>query len=85
MVVLLADASRREQAVEEYTTVMTDPIVANSRWFADMVGDRMDRAIEQLPEEALPAAEVRGREGDVFDVLGRLAEEINSWDMVPSE
>jgi DNA-binding SARP family transcriptional activator/predicted ATPase/tetratricopeptide (TPR) repeat protein len=84
LVVLLADARRWEQAVEAYAVVMTDPIVANSRWFADMVGNRMDLAREHLPAEVLQAAESRGREGDLFDALGRLAVEISTKFEVPA-
>ncbi len=58
---------------------MTDPIVANSHWFADMIGDRIERTRGQLPEDARQAAEGRGREAQLFEVLGRLAKEINSW------
>ncbi len=79
VVVMLADAGRWDQAVEAYTAVITDPLVANSRWFADMVGNRMDITREHLDEAACKAAEVRGREGVVFDVLGRLAQEIEVW------
>jgi predicted ATPase len=82
LVVLLADAGRWEKAVEAYAAVMTDPIVANSRWFTDMIGNRMELAREHLPEKVYQAAEARGREGDVFNVLGRLLKEIESWDMV---
>ena len=42
--VLLADTGRWEQAVEGYATGMTDPLVENSSWFADMVGGRIDSA-----------------------------------------
>jgi hypothetical protein len=48
-----------------------------------MVGNRIDLAREHLPEDVRLAAEARGREGDVFDVLGRLAQEIDSWGMAP--
>ena len=57
---------------------MTDPIPANSRWFADMVGNRMELAREQLDEATYKAAEARGRDGDVFEALGRLAQKIES-------
>jgi hypothetical protein len=76
--VLLVDAGMREQALEAYSALITDPIVANSRWFADMVGNRIEIAREQLPEEIRLAAEARGREGDLFVFLGSLAQEIDS-------
>jgi tetratricopeptide (TPR) repeat protein len=78
LVVLLADGGRWEQAVEAYSAVMTDPIVANSRWFADMVGNRMELAREHLLEDIRLAAEARGRQGDIFDVLAKLEQEIGS-------
>jgi tetratricopeptide (TPR) repeat protein len=80
VVVMLADAGRWEQAVEAYTAVIADPLVSNSRWYADMFGNRMELAGEQLDEAVYKAAEARGREGDVFDVLGRLVQEIKSSD-----
>jgi hypothetical protein len=43
-----------------------------------MIGNRMDLASEQLPEDIRQAAEQRGREGDLFEVLGRLAQEIDT-------
>jgi DNA-binding SARP family transcriptional activator/predicted ATPase len=76
LISLLADAGRWEQAVEAYFAWMTDPIPANSHWFADMVGNRMDLAREYLSEEAYDAAEASGREGDIFEVLGRLEQGI---------
>jgi tetratricopeptide (TPR) repeat protein len=78
VVVLLADAGRWEQVVEAYSAVMTDPIVANSLWFADMVGNRMELAREHLLEDIRLAAEARGRQGDIFDVLAMLEQEIGS-------
>ena len=67
--VLLADTGRWEQAVEAYATGMTHPLVENSGWFADMVGGRIDSAIQNLPEDIRQAPERRGQEGDRFDVL----------------
>jgi hypothetical protein len=59
---------------------MKDPMVSSSRWTMDMIGDRMELAREQLPEEVFQAAAQRGREGDLFDMLGRLVQEIDSPD-----
>jgi len=79
LVVLLVDAGRWEQALEAYSAVMTDPLVANSHWIADIIDDRIERARAQLPEDVRQAAEGRGREGHLFEVLARLAKEIISW------
>ncbi len=80
LIVMLADSSRWEHAVEAYYAVMTDPIVANSRWFVDMIGNRIELARDHLPKEVFLAAEKRGRTSDPFDVFGKLAQEIKSWD-----
>ena len=79
LVVMLVDASSWEQAVEAYAALMTDPIVANSRWFADMVGERMEIVRKHLSESVCQAADARARRGDLFAVLGRLEQEIKAW------
>ena len=76
LVVILADAGKWELTMEAYSALMTDPIISTSRWTADMIGCRMDLAREQLPEDVRLAAEQRGTEGDLFGVLGRLAQDI---------
>jgi tetratricopeptide (TPR) repeat protein len=78
LVVLLVDSGRWEQAVEAYYAGMTDPIVANSRWFADMVGNRMSLARERLPENVRQAAEQRGREMDIFAIVADVLTEMQT-------
>ena len=73
-----SNIGRWEQAVEANAAVMTDPIISSSRWTADMIGNWMDLASKQLPEDIRQTAEQRGREGDLFEVLGRLAQEIDT-------
>jgi hypothetical protein len=68
------------QATEVYNQVLPGSDVANSHYFADLLGNRMVLAREQLPEEVFQAAEQRGLEGDLFDVLGRLVKEIDALD-----
>ncbi len=75
---ILANAKKWEQAVEAYAGLMTDPLVANSRFFAALVGNRIELAREQLSEEAWLAAETGEQVGDLFEKLGRLAQEIES-------
>jgi predicted ATPase/tetratricopeptide (TPR) repeat protein len=77
LVVILADRGRWEQAVEAYSAVMTDPIVANSHWFANLVEPRLAKAREALPREAYQSAEQRGQQGDLFSALSRLAQQID--------
>ena len=78
LAVILADAGKWEQTVEAYSVLMTDPIISSSRWTADMIGNWMDLASKQLPEDIRQTAEQRGREGVLFEVLGRLVQEINT-------
>ncbi len=85
LVVILADIGIWELAVEAYAALATDPIVANSHSIASLIGNRMQLARENLGEEAYQAAEARGHQGDVFEVLGRLAEDIKVWGVLPDE
>jgi DNA-binding SARP family transcriptional activator/predicted ATPase len=78
-VILLADRGNWELVIESYSALVTEPIIANSRSFSYLVGNRIDLARQQLSEESFRKAEERGQAGDVFDVLGRLAQEIESW------
>ncbi len=78
LIVILADNGYWEQAVEAHASLMNDPVVSNSRWIADMIGNRMDLARENLPEDVFQAAEARGRESDLFEVFGRLANEMGA-------
>ena len=80
LVVMLTDSGRWELAVEAYSALMTDPIISSSHWTADMIGDRMEQGREQLAEDIFQAAEQHGREGDLFEMLGRLAQEIYALD-----
>jgi DNA-binding SARP family transcriptional activator/predicted ATPase len=82
LVVFLIEIEKWKWAVKAYFAVLTDPIVANSRYFSIMVGDRINLARHQLTDEARRSAEVCGKEGDLFEIFGRLAKEIESWDTV---
>jgi predicted ATPase/DNA-binding SARP family transcriptional activator len=81
IVVILADSGKWELTVEAYSALMTDPIVSSSRWTADMIGDRIDLAREKLPEDVRLAAEQHGQEGDLFEVLARISQRIDEWEM----
>jgi tetratricopeptide (TPR) repeat protein len=82
IIVLLVDAKKWEQAVEAYAELLTDPIVANSHIFEAFVGNKIGLSRERLSENACSAAKTRRQEGDLFDMLGRLAQEIESWSVV---
>ena len=82
IVVILADAGKWELTVEAFSALMKDPMVSSSRWTMDMIGDRMELAREQLPEEIFQAADQRGLEGDLFGVLARIYQTIAEWGMI---
>lgn len=78
LAVLLADSGNWELAVEAYSAMMTDPIIACSQWTADMIGNRMDLARAHLTADIFQEAEQGGLECDLFELVGRLAQEISS-------
>ena len=80
IIVTMADAGKWELTVEAYSALMKDPIISSSHWTADMIGNRMVLARERLPEDVFQAAEQRGLEGDLFDMLARLTQEIDALD-----
>jgi hypothetical protein len=47
--------------------------------------DRIKRAIEKLPEKVRLVDEARGTQGDAFDVLGRMSNEIGALDIPTGE
>jgi hypothetical protein len=61
---LLADRGAVERAVEIYACAGRSEFVANSRWFQDLVGARIEAAAAHLPQEALAAARQRGEAQD---------------------
>jgi predicted ATPase/DNA-binding CsgD family transcriptional regulator len=58
-----------EHAVSLYATACKIPFVANSRWFADVIGKRIASGVSALPREAVVAAEVRGQSLDIWEAV----------------
>jgi len=75
-VALLADAGRWERALEAYAAGQGVPLLANSRWQAEMVAPWVAAAAAHLPPEAVEAARQRGRGRDLFAIEAELAQEI---------
>ena len=75
---LFADQGDAERAVELYALASTFWIVSNSKWFADIAGDEIASAAEELPVEAIEAAKTRGRELDLWETAAGLLEEFES-------
>jgi DNA-binding SARP family transcriptional activator len=54
-----------EQAVEFYALASRYPLVANSRWYEDVIGRHIAAAAAALPPETVKAAQERGRTRDL--------------------
>ena len=76
MALLLAGEGEIERAVELYALASRYPLVAESRWFADVVGDTIVEATATLPAERVAVLQKRGRARDlsaaVKELLGEL-------------
>jgi tetratricopeptide (TPR) repeat protein len=72
MALLLARQHQVERAVEIYALGSTFPCVANSRWFADVVGQHVDTAAAALPPDVVVKAEKRGRARDLWATAAEL-------------
>jgi len=62
---LLADQGKAERAVELYALASRYPLVAESRWFADVAGNRIAEIAATLPEEQVAILQERGRSRDL--------------------
>jgi predicted ATPase/DNA-binding SARP family transcriptional activator len=72
---LFADQGDIERAVELYALASSFGVVANSKWFADIAGDEIASAAEELPVKIFEAAKTRGRELDLWERAAGLLEE----------
>jgi len=61
---LLADAGEVESSQALYATALKFGFVANSRWYADVVGKQLDAVAATLPPAVVAAAKARGRQQD---------------------
>lgn len=60
------------RAIEVWSAACSQPHVANSRWFADVVGRPVDEAAATLSEDAVAAATERGRAWEQWDLANEL-------------
>jgi tetratricopeptide (TPR) repeat protein len=79
---LFADQGEVERAVELYALAATQGIVANSKWFADIAGDEIAVAAEELPPDVVEDAKVRGQALDLWETAVDLLTELEErgWD-----
>jgi tetratricopeptide (TPR) repeat protein len=61
-----------EQAVALLTLAQQNPFVSNSRWFADVVGNRITTVAQNLSPEVIATAQNRGRSLDMWQTAESL-------------
>ena len=72
---LLSSLGEPERAVELYALASTNPYVANSCWFEDVVGKHIAKVAESLPSKVVAAARERGRTRDLWETAEELLAE----------
>jgi tetratricopeptide (TPR) repeat protein len=77
---LLVSLGHEERAIELYGLASCHPAVANSRWFADVVGQPIAAVAAELPPDAVAAAEERGRARDLEATVAELLAELEEND-----
>jgi hypothetical protein len=73
----LAAEGQELQAVELYALASRYPFVANSIWFADVVGQKIEAITATLPPETVTAAQERGRARDLWETATELLAEMS--------
>jgi hypothetical protein len=73
---LLADQGEKEWAVELYALASRYPIVANSKWYEDIVGKHIEAIAATLPPDVVAAAQERGRARDLDATVAELLVEL---------
>lgn len=64
----LVDLGAKEQALEWYTVVSQYPMVANSAWFNDLIGQQVEAVAADLPPDVVASAKERGQ-GQELDAV----------------
>jgi DNA-binding SARP family transcriptional activator/predicted ATPase len=73
---LLAGEGENERAVELYALASRYPLVAKSRWFADVAGDTLAEVAAALPAERVAVLKERGRTRDLEATAAELPTEV---------
>lgn len=76
MALLLAGEGENERAVELYSLALRFPLVAESRWFADVVGDTLAEVAATLPAERVAILQERGQARDLEATVAELLAEL---------
>jgi hypothetical protein len=78
MALLLAGEGEIERAVELYALASWYPLVAESRWFTDVVGKQIAAAADTLPAGRVAVLEQRGRTRDLEASVEELLTELRA-------
>jgi predicted ATPase/DNA-binding SARP family transcriptional activator len=81
---LLADAGQHERAIEVYALASRYPCVANSRWYADVVGRPLAALTGHLPPEVIAHAQARGRARELRATATELLAELEEMGCAPN-
>jgi len=73
---LMAAEGELDRAVELYAVAWRHPLVAKSRWFADVLGNQIGRVADTLPAERVAILQERGRALDLKDTATELLTEL---------
>jgi tetratricopeptide (TPR) repeat protein len=74
---LLSDEGQKKRAVELYALSSRFPLVAKSRWFADVVGNTLAEVAAALPAERVAVLQQRGRTRDLETTIAELLSELS--------
>jgi tetratricopeptide (TPR) repeat protein len=75
---LLSDEGQKERAVELYALASRFPLVAESRWFADVAGNTLAEVAAALPAERVAVLRERGRTCDLEATIAELLSELGT-------
>ena len=70
------ESGQKERGLELYALASTKSLVANSRWFADVVGRHVEAAAETLSPEVAAEARKRGEALDWWQTVEELLEQL---------
>jgi DNA-binding SARP family transcriptional activator/predicted ATPase len=74
---LLAGEGEHERAVELYALASRYPLVAQSRWFAGVIGEKIAEVAATQPSDQVAVAEKRGRARDLEATVAELLSELH--------
>ena len=78
----LAKYGNAARAVEVWAVAQAQPLVAHSRWFAEVVGRVIAERAKTLTPEAAAAAQERGQALDFWATAQKVAQELPGNDLM---